>query len=196
MSRPLYRPSPRQAACLAALAFAALTYGFVMRYRVIEQSDVGIACEGGGANWLCANRRTAIALFTPQVFGIVALGAALLNLVRPSVVFWALALLAGGAGIVLYNTAAVGARRRAADPQPGATRARSKLIATRASAAANHSACQLASVSFQTMKTAHGASTAPATVSARGLVPVAGARKLSSTNGSAAAVNGANGKSR
>ena len=105
MSRPLFRPNRRQAACLAALALAALTYGFVMRYRVIEQSAVGIACEGGGANWLCANRRTAIALFTPQVFGIVALGAALLNLLRPSVVFWALALLAGGAGIVLYNTA-------------------------------------------------------------------------------------------
>src|SRR3954463_15653297 len=102
MSRPLFRPSRRQAACLAALALAALVYGFVMRYRVIEQSAVGIACEGGGANWLC---RTAIALFTPQVFGVVALGAALLNLLRPSVVFWALALLAGGAGVVLYNTA-------------------------------------------------------------------------------------------
>ena len=90
MSRPLYRPTRRQAACLAAIALAALGYGFFMRYRVIEQSAVGIACEGGGANWLCASRRTAIALFTPQVFGIVALGAALLNLLRPSVVFWAL----------------------------------------------------------------------------------------------------------
>ena len=39
------------------------------------------------------------------MFGIVALGAALLNLIRPSVMFWALALLTGGAGIVLYNTA-------------------------------------------------------------------------------------------
>ena len=104
MNRPLFRPPPRQAACLAVLALAALSYGFFMRYRVIEQSAVGIACEGGGTNWLCANRRTAIALFTPQVFGIVALGAALLNLLRPSVIFWGLALLSGGAGIVLYNT--------------------------------------------------------------------------------------------
>jgi hypothetical protein len=39
------------------------------------------------------------------VFGIVALGAALLNLLRPSVVFWGIALLGGGAGIVLYNVA-------------------------------------------------------------------------------------------
>ena len=101
---PLYRPTPRQAACLAVLALAALSYGFFMRYRIIEQSEVSIACEGGGANWLCANRRTVIALFTPQVFGIVALATALLNLLRPSVVLWSLALLASGAGIVLYNT--------------------------------------------------------------------------------------------
>jgi len=105
MNRPLYRPTPRQAACLVALALAALCYGFYLRYVVIENSAIGIACDGGGGTWLCANRRTAIALFTPQVFGIVALGAAVLNLLRPSVVFWAIALLAGGAGIVLYNTA-------------------------------------------------------------------------------------------
>ena len=105
MSGPLHRPSLRQAAWLAAIAAVGLTYGFVMRYRLIEQSAVGIACEGGGATWLCASRRTAIALFTPQVFGIVALGSALLNLIRPSVIFWGLALLTGGAGLVLYNTA-------------------------------------------------------------------------------------------
>src|SRR3954453_16154329 len=105
MSRPLFRPTWRQAACLGALALAALTYGFVTRYRVIEQSAVGIACGDNGATLPCPNRRTAIALFTPQAFGIVALGAALLNLLRPSVIFWGLALLAGGAGIVLYNTA-------------------------------------------------------------------------------------------
>lgn len=105
MSRPLFRPTRRQAACLTALALAALTYGLGTRYWVIEQSAVGIACEGSGASWLCANRRAAIALFTPQAFGIAALGVALINLLRPSVVFWALALIAGGAGIVLYNTA-------------------------------------------------------------------------------------------
>jgi hypothetical protein len=105
MTRPLFRPTLRQAACLAAIAVAALSYGFYLRYALIENATVGIACEGSGANWLCANRRTAIALFTPQAFGLVAFAAALLNLLRPSVVFWALALLSGGAGIVLYNTA-------------------------------------------------------------------------------------------
>jgi hypothetical protein len=105
MNGPLYRPTVRQAAGLAAIALAALTYGFFMRYNVIEQSDVGIACGAGSADWLCASRRIAIALFTPQAFGIAALAAALLNLLRPSIVFWAVALLAAGVGIVLYNTA-------------------------------------------------------------------------------------------
>ena len=105
MSRPLHRPSLRQTACLAAIALAALCIGFYLRYRVIEQSEVGIACERAGATWLCASRRTAIALFTPEGFGWTALGAALLNLLRPSVVLWAIALAAGGAGIVLYNVA-------------------------------------------------------------------------------------------
>jgi hypothetical protein len=105
MSRPHHRLTTRQTAFLTAIVLAGLCYGFVMRYQVIEQSAVGISCQSDGVNWLCANRRTAIALFTPQVFGIVALGAALLNLLRPSVIFWGLALLAGGAGVVLYNTA-------------------------------------------------------------------------------------------
>ena len=105
MNRPLHRPTLRQAACLAAIAAATLSYGFYMRYWALEVSSVAIACESGLATWLCASRRTAIALFTPDAFGWTALGAALLNLLRPSVVLWAIALAAGGAGIVLYNVA-------------------------------------------------------------------------------------------
>ena len=104
MNRPLYRPTRRQAIGLAIVALIALTYGFGMRYWLVENSTVGIACETA-ATLLCASRRTAIALFQPQVFGIVALGAALLNLLRPSFIPIAIALLAAGAGIVLYNAA-------------------------------------------------------------------------------------------
>jgi hypothetical protein len=103
-SMSLYRPTPRQTVWLAVLALAALAYGFFVRYGTIEQSAVSIACEAGGANWLCASRRTAIALFKPQVFGLLALGAALLNLLRPAVICWGLTLSAGSAGLVLYNT--------------------------------------------------------------------------------------------
>jgi hypothetical protein len=104
MDRPLYRPTLRHAIGLVIIALVALTYGFVMRYWVIENSAIGVACETG-TTWLCASRRTAIALFQPQVFGIAALGAALLNLLRPSFIPIAIALLTGGAGIVLYNAA-------------------------------------------------------------------------------------------
>jgi hypothetical protein len=105
MNRPLYRPTPRQALGLAVIAIAALGYGFAMRYGVIQNSAIGIACETSGTSFICASRRTAIALFQPQVFGIVALGAAALNLMRPSFIPFAVTLLAAGAGIVLYNTA-------------------------------------------------------------------------------------------
>ena len=104
MNRPLYRPTIGQAIGLAVVALIALTYGFGMRYWVVENSAVGIACETA-STLLCASRGTAIALFQPQVFGIVALSAALLNLLRPSFIPIALALLAAGAGIVLYNAA-------------------------------------------------------------------------------------------
>jgi hypothetical protein len=105
MTRPLFRPTFRQSACLAAIAAAALAYGFVTRYRMIEDAAIGIACETTATDWLCASRRAAIALFKPELFGFTALAAALLNLLRPSIVLWAVALAAAGAGIVLYNVA-------------------------------------------------------------------------------------------
>jgi hypothetical protein len=105
MSRPLFLPTPRQAAWLVAIGLVALGCGFYARYQVIEQSSVGIACAAMGDTWLCAARRTAIALFTPSVFGLVALAAATLNLLRPQPVLCAIALASGGIGIVLYNVA-------------------------------------------------------------------------------------------
>ena len=105
MARPLFLPTPRQIAWLAAIALGALACGYVLRYRVIEQEGVGIDCGTGVGTWLCSSRSTAIALFTPQVFGLVSLGAALLNLIRPHVVLCTIALIAGGFGIILYNVA-------------------------------------------------------------------------------------------
>lgn len=103
--RPLFFPTLRQCGWLAAIALASIGYALYLRYQVIEQSTVGIACETGSSTWLCRSRRTAIFLFTASAFGGVGIGAALLNLVRPSVVLCAVALLACGFGIVLYNTA-------------------------------------------------------------------------------------------
>jgi hypothetical protein len=105
MSRPLFMPTLRQTAWLFAIAAVSIGAALYMRHQIIEQSAVGIACESTPGTWLCTSRRTAILLFTPSVFGIVAIGAALLNLLRPSLLLCAIALIAAGFGIVLYNVA-------------------------------------------------------------------------------------------
>src|SRR5262245_31267841 len=103
MIRPTFLPTRRQGALLTAVALAALACGFYVRYALVERAAVGIACESGLDSWLCASRRTAIALYTASLFGTIAFGAALLNLLRPSLVLFAIALAAAGLGIVLYN---------------------------------------------------------------------------------------------
>jgi hypothetical protein len=103
MSRPLFLPSLRQAAWLAAIGVAALGCAYYVRYHLVEQPAVGIACQTGPSSLICAVRGAAIALFTPSVFGIVALVGAVLNLIRPGVLLVALALAAAGLGVVLYN---------------------------------------------------------------------------------------------
>jgi hypothetical protein len=80
-----------------------LAFGCYWRYAVIEQASVGIACEATASGWLCGGRRTILTLAASSLFGLVALGAAALNLLRPSPVLCAIALAAGGTGIVLYN---------------------------------------------------------------------------------------------
>jgi hypothetical protein len=105
MARPQFRPTFSQTVGLAAIAIAALTFGFYMRYAVIEQSFIGVACQTDPDTWQCQARHITISLFRPEAFGWTALGAALLNLVRPSIALWGIALLSGGTGIVLHNTA-------------------------------------------------------------------------------------------
>jgi hypothetical protein len=70
---------------------------------VIEQSAVSLACDAGLDTWLCLTRRIATGLFRYSFFGVAALAAAVLNLIRPSVMLLALGLAAAGFGIVLYN---------------------------------------------------------------------------------------------
>jgi hypothetical protein len=101
--RRLFLPTPRQTNVLLTVGFLSLGYAFYVRYLVIEHTPVGLACEAGLDTWLCLTRKIAMGLFNHSVFGTVALGAAALNLIRPSVVLFALGLAAGGLGLVLYN---------------------------------------------------------------------------------------------
>lgn len=99
----LFLPSPRATNLLLAAGFLSLGYALYLRYLVIEQSSVSLACEAGLPTWLCTTRGVVLVLFRHGVFGWAALAAAALNLVRPSTVFCLIALIAAGFGIVLYN---------------------------------------------------------------------------------------------
>ncbi|HEX2652885.1 MAG TPA: hypothetical protein VHN11_04460 [Xanthobacteraceae bacterium] len=101
--RRLFLPTARQLNVLIPIGLIAVGYALYMRYLVIEQTPVGLACDGGLQTWLCATRRTMIALFQHWVFGSIAIGAAALNLIRPSIVLFAIGLAAAALGIVLYN---------------------------------------------------------------------------------------------
>ncbi len=108
MPRRRFRPSTGQICWLAAVGVAAIGTALYLRYRVIEVSSVGLACDGGLRSWTCDFRRVATMMFNNSVFGYVALIGAALNLLHPSVVLFTVGLLAGGAGVVLYNGALAG----------------------------------------------------------------------------------------
>jgi hypothetical protein len=96
-------PSARQTNWLLAVGFLSVGYALYLRYRAIEFAPVSLECQGGLDTWLCGTFRAVIVLFNHAVFGAVALGAAVINLLRPSVAMFAIALAAAGFGIVLHN---------------------------------------------------------------------------------------------
>jgi hypothetical protein len=105
MSAP-FRPSPREGIALAVLTAGAVACSLYLRYGVIQNSEIGVACEAGLGTWFCGARAGVVFLFQYSVFGGVALAAAALSLIRPSVALLGLGLLAAGFGIVLYNVLA------------------------------------------------------------------------------------------
>jgi hypothetical protein len=102
-SRPLFAPTARQTNWLIVLGLAALGYALYLRYLAIELSSVGLACQGGLQTWLCSTRALVMTLFNNSVFGWVALGAAAINLIRPTLPIFALGLASTAFGVVLYN---------------------------------------------------------------------------------------------
>ena len=103
MTRRPFLPSARQTNAVLIVGFVSLGYALYLRYLVIEQAAVGLACEAGLTTWLCFTRRIVLAFFSSSVFGAVALGAAVLHLLRPSLTLLLVSLAAAGFGIVLYN---------------------------------------------------------------------------------------------
>jgi hypothetical protein len=103
MRRPLFLPTARQANWLLVIGFLAVGEAMYLRFMAIENSTVALACRAGLSTWLCSSSQLALTLFTHEIFGAVALAAALLNLLRPSLVLVGLALAAAGFGLVLHN---------------------------------------------------------------------------------------------
>jgi hypothetical protein len=103
MHRPLFFPTARQTNWLLIVGFLSVGEAFYIRYMAFENLNVELACQAGLNTWLCSAFRLSIVLFNHQVFGGVALAAALLNLLRPSIALMAFALAAAGFGMVLHN---------------------------------------------------------------------------------------------
>lgn len=101
--RPLFLPTARQTNLLLIVAFLCLGEAMYLRYMVMENSTMSLACQGGLATWLCDSFRLVNVLYPHQVFGGLALALALINLIRPSIALVAAALAAAAFGIVLHN---------------------------------------------------------------------------------------------
>jgi hypothetical protein len=103
MQPRLFLPTARQLNILLIIGFLSIGEALYLRYLAIEHAPVSLACQAGLNTWLCATFRLVIKLYDHGVFGWIALAAAVLNLVRPSIVLVAVALAAAGFGLVLHN---------------------------------------------------------------------------------------------
>lgn len=102
MAQRSFLPGARAANVIIALGAFALGWAIYVRYALLEQSSVGLACRTL-ETLTCETRATVIALFSQSAFGIAALIGAILQLIRPSLVMFTLALMATCAGLVVYN---------------------------------------------------------------------------------------------
>jgi hypothetical protein len=103
MDRRLFLPTARQTNWLLLIGLLALGEALYLRYLAIEYAQVSLACQAGLDTWLCATFRLVIILYNHSVFGWIALAAAVLNLIRPSIVLVAVGLAAAAFGLVLHN---------------------------------------------------------------------------------------------
>jgi hypothetical protein len=106
--RPLFAPTARQTNWLIMIGLVSLGYAMYLRYQAIELTSVGLACAAGPQTWLCWTRKIVTALFENSVFGWVAVIFAILNLIRPHLLLFSIALAAAAFGVVLHNAVPAG----------------------------------------------------------------------------------------
>jgi|ERR1700674_2355013 hypothetical protein len=105
-ARALIVPSMRAWILFAALGLAALGAALFLRYSIIQNTQIGLACEAGEESLTCKVRLTVILMFVQDTFGWIAMIAAGVQLWRPNRVAFAVGLVAALLGLVLYNTRA------------------------------------------------------------------------------------------
>jgi hypothetical protein len=108
MQERLFFPTARQTNWLLIVGFLAVGEAMYLRYLAIENSAVALVCQSGINSLLCTTFRLVIVLYGYGVFGWVALIAAMLNLIRPSIVLMTVALAASGFGLVMHNAGLAG----------------------------------------------------------------------------------------
>ena len=102
MTQRSFLPGPRASNIVIACGAAALGWAIYMRYALVEQSAVGLACAGMETG-TCTTRATVIMLFGYSAFGIAAIVTSLIQFIRPSVPMFTIALMATAIGVVMYN---------------------------------------------------------------------------------------------
>jgi hypothetical protein len=89
---------------LAALGLLVLGAELYLRYEIIENTPLGLACEAGRQSLTCAVRDAVIFMFNWNAFGWVAVIVGVIQFWRPNIVVFGVGLGASLAGLVLYNT--------------------------------------------------------------------------------------------
>ncbi len=95
--------SGRQLLWIAFIACASLGAALGLRYLLVENPKTQEVCQLGAAGMGCTAVRFLIALFQYSVFGWIALIAAALNLLRPSLLVFGIGVAATSFGLVMYN---------------------------------------------------------------------------------------------
>jgi hypothetical protein len=105
-AKKLFAPSTRTIIVLAALGAGALSTALFLRYGIIQNTPIGLACEAGEESLTCKVRLAVILMFIQDCFGWTALIAAGVQLWRPNSVTLGVGLVFALLGLVLYNTRA------------------------------------------------------------------------------------------
>ena len=95
--------SRRQVLSIAFIACSSFAIALCLRYLVVENPKLQEICQLGAPGVGCCALRVLIALFQWSVFGWIALIAAALNLLRPSVLVFSIAVSATSLALIMYN---------------------------------------------------------------------------------------------